>query len=185
MAKPSNTVFLGYMQKGGKVSDFNGKEIGTYRVTSSRKTPNSHISDTQYILRVNLPGKGEFIGWSAGNSMAITGRQAVKKNPKRANKLKERIKRKLPKGYTLFGRKTKVSPMRKRVQRGLFRSDLRPGYKRMTGDLHHGGRMFSVNRGVKGKKVLIALFHLKRDAFQYARALHLSAPRWTITVASA
>jgi hypothetical protein len=81
----SHTVDLGYWGDNYTLTDYDGKTaIGKIKVTGTRLTPNSHISNAQHILLVTLDNGAQYVGWSAGKHMAVTGRpkaQSMRKNP--------------------------------------------------------------------------------------------------------
>ena len=70
MAKP---LLIGYLAKGGKVTDWHGKPIGSCHIVSTWKTPRAYVSSTMSAVECTVGGK-VYIGRTAGESMAITGR---------------------------------------------------------------------------------------------------------------
>lgn len=57
----------------GIVTDFQGKKIGTYVVTSKWKTPKSYVSSTMLQVDARIDGN-TYTGRSAGNNMLFNGK---------------------------------------------------------------------------------------------------------------
>lgn len=66
---------VAYLGKDGVLTDWHGKPIGTYRVTSTWRTPRSFVSSTMSQVRATIDGI-VYHGRSAGVGMVFTGKRA-------------------------------------------------------------------------------------------------------------
>lgn len=73
----SATKVLGYMGIAGKMTDWHGKTIGTYKTVSTWKVPNGWISGKMHQLDVKIGGK-IYSARSSGVHMAVTGKLKAK-----------------------------------------------------------------------------------------------------------
>jgi hypothetical protein len=63
-----------YLGKDGQLTDWQGKPIGTYRITSTWKTPRSYVSSTYSQVEAIVNGT-KYTGRSAGLNMLYRGKR--------------------------------------------------------------------------------------------------------------
>jgi hypothetical protein len=63
-----------YLGKNGQLTKWDGTVIGTYRVTSTWRTPRSYVSSTQSQVYAIVNGR-KYTGRSAGEGMLFRGKQ--------------------------------------------------------------------------------------------------------------
>lgn len=63
---------IAYLGKGGVLTDWRGNQIGTYRITSSWKTPRSFVSSSMNQVSARVSGRN-YTGRSAGVGMIFKG----------------------------------------------------------------------------------------------------------------
>lgn len=83
------TIGLGYWGENKTVTDFGGYVVGHFVITGSRRTPRSYISNVQYTLDVTMKDGKRYVGYSAGKSMAITGK--LRAEPKQRKPRAKRV----------------------------------------------------------------------------------------------
>ena len=65
---------IGYLGKNDVLTDWHGKQIGTYKITSSWKTPRSYVSSTMNQVEAVVDGI-TYTGRSAGIGMYFKGKR--------------------------------------------------------------------------------------------------------------
>ena len=73
---------IGYLQKGGILTDWHGNKIGQYKITSTWKTPRSYVSSTMNQVTALVDGR-RYTGRSAGVGMIFKGKRVSTKRAKR------------------------------------------------------------------------------------------------------
>jgi hypothetical protein len=69
----SDTHITAYLGKDGKLTNWRGDAIGTYRITSSWPTPRSYVSSTMNQVYATVDGR-TYQGRSAGVGMVFNGK---------------------------------------------------------------------------------------------------------------
>jgi hypothetical protein len=67
---------IAYLGKDGVLTDWHGNKIGTYRVTSTWRTPASYVSSTMHQVYATVDGV-TYTGRSAGVGMSFKGRRVA------------------------------------------------------------------------------------------------------------
>lgn len=78
MAKKTASIALGYMAaetRQGNITDFKNRIVGTYRITSSWRTPKSYVSDRMFAIVVRLKNGTFYTARSAGKGMSVVGKR--------------------------------------------------------------------------------------------------------------
>jgi hypothetical protein len=70
----SSERIIAYLAKDGVLTDWHGKPLGTYRITSTWRTPRSYVSSTMSQVLAIVDGIA-YTGRSAGVGMAYVGRR--------------------------------------------------------------------------------------------------------------
>jgi hypothetical protein len=70
---------IAYLGKDGALTDWHGKQIGSFRVLSSWRTPRSYVSDRMYSVECFNTDGERYVGRSAGEGMIVR----AKRSPKR------------------------------------------------------------------------------------------------------
>lgn len=65
---------VAYLGADGQLTDWHGKAIGTYRITSTWRTPRSYVSSTMHQVRAVVDGL-TYTGRSAGHGMIYRGKR--------------------------------------------------------------------------------------------------------------
>lgn len=73
-AMVTNDRIVAYLGKEGKLTNWHGKKIGSYQVTSSWKNPRGIYSDRNYQVDATVGGV-KYTGRSGGVGMAFTGKR--------------------------------------------------------------------------------------------------------------
>jgi hypothetical protein len=66
-------LLIAYLGENGVLTDWNGRAIGTYKITHAWRTPNSHVSDKMFQVQATVQGR-KYTGRSAGVHMTYRGR---------------------------------------------------------------------------------------------------------------
>lgn len=69
----TDSYCVGYLGKDGRLTNWNGAVIGTYRVTSMWRTPRSYVSATMNQVYATVNGR-TYQGRSAGEGMVFRGK---------------------------------------------------------------------------------------------------------------
>lgn len=64
---------IAYLGKNHELTTWKGKKIGTYRIVSTWKTPNSYVSSTMHQVEATVKGR-VYTGRSAGVGMSFRGK---------------------------------------------------------------------------------------------------------------
>ena len=75
---------IAYLCKDHQLNDWHGNKLGTYRITSTWKTPRSYVSDVMHQVYAKVDGV-TYTGRSAGEGMIFTGRRRVNHDYHRDN----------------------------------------------------------------------------------------------------
>jgi hypothetical protein len=73
----SDAHIVAYPADGGVLQDWHGNAIGTWRATSSWRTPRSFVSSRMYAIRAHVDGR-TYVGRGAGVGMIFRGRRVAR-----------------------------------------------------------------------------------------------------------
>lgn len=71
----TDDFLIGYLGKDGQLTDWAGNRMGTYRITSTWRTPRSYVSSTMNQVAVKLSDGRRYTGRSAGEGMVFKGKR--------------------------------------------------------------------------------------------------------------
>jgi len=71
----SEQFITAYLGKSGSLTDWHGKQIGTYRILSTWRTPRSYVSSTMSSVECFVDGV-RYVGRSAGLGMVINAKRS-------------------------------------------------------------------------------------------------------------
>lgn len=71
-------IIIGYLGKDMTLTDWHGRVLGTYRIVSRWRTPNSFVSDHMYQVEATVDGR-LYTGRSQGTDMIYKGKRKLGK----------------------------------------------------------------------------------------------------------